>query len=137
MRITLNEYAYKPTRAHITDGGLDLYSPVHTYVLGGSSKAIKTGVHIELPSRTCGLIFPKSGLYINHGIVSFGLIDEGFTGEIIVNLTNLSNEEYLISKGEKISQLIVIPCLYVDCKIVDKLLPTDRGKNGYGSTGRF
>lgn len=137
MRIKLGEYAYKPQRAHNTDAGLDLYSPVHTYVLAGSNKAIRTGVYIELPKRTCGLIFPKSGLYMNHGIVSFGLIDEGYTGEIIVNLTNLSNKDYLVSQGEKISQLVVLPCLYVDCKIVDKLLPTDRGENGHGSTGRF
>ena len=84
-----------------------------------------------------GCWFLKSGLNVNHGITSTGLIDEGYTGEILVKLYNNSDENYLVHAGDKISQLVVIPVFYGGIHIVDSLDEnTERGDKGFGSSGK-
>ena len=104
MKIKLDSGAIAPTRAHDTDAGLDLYSPIEINIPSGWSRYINTGVHIQLPHGTAGLIVSKSGLNVMHGITSTGLIDEGYTGAIRVRLYNKSPEDYQIHIGDKISQ---------------------------------
>lgn len=136
MKIKLDKGAIAPTRAHDTDAGLDLYSPIEINIPSGWSRYINTGVHIQLPHGTAGLIVSKSGLNVKHGITSTGLIDEGYTGAIRVRLYNKSPEDYQIHVGDKISQLVVIPVLYEPVEIVDSIEGGERGDNGFGSTGR-
>lgn len=136
MKIKLDSGAIAPTRAHDTDAGLDLYSPIEINIPSGWSRYINTGVHIQLPHGTAGLIVSKSGLNVMHGITSTGLIDEGYTGAIRVRLYNKSPEDYQIHIGDKISQLVVIPVLYEPVEIVDSIEGGERGDNGFGSTGR-
>lgn len=136
MKIKLDSGAIAPTRAHDTDAGLDLYSPIEINIPSGWSRYINTGVHIQLPHGTAGLIVSKSGLNVKHGITSTGLIDEGYTGAIRVRLYNKSPEDYQIHIGDKISQLVVIPVLYAPVEIVDSIEGGERGDNGFGSTGR-
>lgn len=136
MKIKLDKGAIAPTRAHDTDAGLDLYSPIEINIPSGWSRNINTGVHIQLPHGTAGLIVSKSGLNVKHGITSTGLIDEGYTGAIRVRLYNKSPEDYQIHIGDKISQLVVIPVLYEPVEIVDSIEGGERGDNGFGSTGR-
>lgn len=136
MKIKLDSGAIAPTRAHDTDAGLDLYSPIEINIPSGWSRYINTGVHIQLPHGTAGLIVSKSGLNVIHGITSTGLIDEGYTGAIRVRLYNKSPEDYQIHIGDKISQLVVIPVLYEPVEIVDSIEGGERGDNGFGSTGR-
>ncbi len=136
MRIKLDNGAYKPTRAHSTDAGLDLYSPVRTIVAPLSSVIIDTGVHIELPPGTVGLIKSKSGLMTKHGITSDGTIDEDYRGSIRVMLFNHSREFYMVEKGDKISQLVIMPIYRPDVELVERLTDTERGENGFGSSGR-
>lgn len=136
MKIKLDSGAIAPTRAHDTDAGLDLYSPIEINIPSGWSRYINTGVHIQLPHGTAGLIVSKSGLNVKHGITSTGLIDEGYTGAIRVRLYNKSPEDYQIHVGDKISQLVVIPVLYEPVEIVDSIEGGERGDNGFGSTGR-
>lgn len=136
MKIKLDSGAIAPTRAHDTDAGLDLYSPIEINIPSGWSRYINTGVHIQLPHGTAGLIVSKSGLNVNHGITSTGLIDEGYTGAIRVRLYNKSPEDYQIHVGDKISQLVVIPVLYEPVEIADSIEGGERGDNGFGSTGR-
>lgn len=136
MKIKLDKGAIAPTRAHDTDAGLDLYSPIEINIPSGWSRYINTGVHIQLPHGTAGLIVSKSGLNVKHGITSTGLIDEGYTGAIRVRLYNKSPEDYQIHIGDKISQLVVIPVLYEPVEIVDSIEGGERGDNGFGSTGR-
>lgn len=136
MKIKLDSGAIAPTRAHDTDAGLDLYSPIEINIPSGWSRYINTGVHIQLPHGTAGLIVSKSGLNVKHGITSTGLIDEGYTGAIRVRLYNKSPEDYQIHIGDKISQLVVIPVLYEPVEIVDSIEGGERGDNGFGSTGR-
>lgn len=136
MKIKLDAGAIAPTRAHDTDAGLDLYSPIEINIPSGWSRYINTGVHIQLPHGTAGLIVSKSGLNVKHGITSTGLIDEGYTGAIRVRLYNKSPEDYQIHIGDKISQLVVIPVLYEPVEIADSIEGGERGDNGFGSTGR-
>lgn len=136
MKIKLDELAYMPMRAHETDAGLDLRSPDDYTVPSRGSVAIDTGVHVQLPKGTAGLLVSKSGLLMKHGIISTGLIDEGYTGSIWVKLINLSDEDYPVHEGDKISQMIVIPVVREDLTLVSELDESDRGDRGFGSSGR-
>lgn len=136
MKIMLDEGAKLPTRAHSTDAGLDLYSPDDYAVLEGDSVVIDTGVHVELPLGTYGRLESKSGLHINYDIIcAGGTIDEGYTGSIKCKLYNLGKKPYMIRKHQKIVQLVIIPCLQPRLDVVEKLTETERGENGFGSTG--
>lgn len=136
MRIKLDEGARMPTRAHSTDAGLDLYAmEAHLVPAKGWAK-FDTGVHIELPVGTVGMLKSKSGLNVKHGIVSEGVIDVGYTGSIVVKLYNHSNVDYMVYAGDKISQLVILPILTPSLDLVDTLDDTDRGDNGFGSSGR-
>ena len=136
MKVMIDEDAYIPTRAHDTDAGLDLRSPETVYLPAHSSRTIDTGVHVELPRGTAGLLVSRSGLNVKNGITSTGLIDEGYTGSIAVKLYNHSTVPYKVIRGDKISQLVIIPVLYEDIEIVGELSETERGVRGFGSTGK-
>ena len=136
MKVKLDEGAFTPTRAHETDAGLDLYSPVFMWVKSKGSASIDTGVHIELPMNTVGMLKSKSGLNVKHGITSEGVIDVGYTGSIVVKLYNHSDTDYFVRRGDKISQLVILPIVTPDIEVVEELDATDRGDNGFGSSGR-
>lgn len=135
MKIMLDDYGIIPTRAHKTDAGLDLKSPQDFMIFPGGSATIRTGVHIQLPPGTCGLLVAKSGLNVKKDITSTGLIDEGYTGEITVKLQNNSGTTWTFKRGDKISQLVVLPVFYEEIELVDKISGLERGNNGFGSTG--
>ena len=136
MKIKLDEGAKMPTRAHEADAGLDLYARETTVVCAKESAIFDTGVHVELPPWTVGFLKSKSGLNVKHGITSEGVIDEGYTGSIRVKLYNHSGKDYLVNKGDKISQLVILPITKPNLELVDSLEDTDRGNNGFGSTGK-
>ena len=136
MRTVLDKGAVMPTRAHETDAGFDLYARERKLIRGQSSAVFDTGVHIELPAGTVGMIKSKSGLNVKHGLISEGVIDVGYTGSICVKLYNLSDKDYIVEIGDKISQLVVMPFIAPSLDLVDKLEPTERGDGGFGSTGR-
>lgn len=137
MKIKIDEGARVPTRAHPTDAGLDLYATHDAVVPWNGSAIIQTGVHVQLPEGMAGLLVSKSGLSIKKDITSTGLIDEGFQGEILVKLYNHGFKSYQVKKGDKVSQLVVFPVQYPSVEIVDEFAEkTERGENGYGSTGR-
>ena len=136
MNIYVEKGAYVPERAHKTDAGLDIKSRENRLIKAHRGALLHTGLHVQLPHGTAGLLVSKSGLNVNHGITSTGLIDEGYTGEILVKLYNNSDEHYQVHAGDKISQLVVIPVLYEDIHIMDSLDEnTERGAQGFGSTG--
>lgn len=136
MKIKLDHNAIRPTRAHDTDAGLDLYATDNQTVPAHGSAVFDTGVHIQLPAFTAGLLKSKSGLNVNHDITSDGVIDVGYTGSIRVKLYNHGPTPYHVLRGDKISQLLVVPVFTPDLEVVDDLDETERGDNGFGSTGR-
>lgn len=154
MKVKLDEGAILPTRAHDIDGGLDLYAREDKVVPAGGSATFDTGVHVEIPMfeirgfgtnkgiptlcslPTAGIIISKSGLNMKRDITSTGLIDKGYTGPIVVKLYNNGQYDQYIHRGEKISQLVVVPVLTPKPIVVDELDETERGDNGFGSSGR-
>lgn len=136
MKIKLDEGAKMPTRAHSTDAGLDLYARDTQIVPAKESAIFDTGVHIELPQGTVGMLKSKSGLNVKHGITSEGVIDVGYTGSIVAKLYNNSGYDYKVNAGDKITQLVILPILTPELELVDDLESTDRGNGGFGSTGR-
>lgn len=136
MNIMLDEKALMPTRGHATDAGLDLLSPIDTVVPAKGSITIDTGVHIELPPNTAGFLKSKSGLNVKYGITSEGVIDVGYTGSVAVKLYNHSNIDYAVSRGDKISQLVVMKISIPTLDVVESFEKTERGDNGFGSTGK-
>lgn len=136
MKIKLDSMAWTPERAHDTDAGLDLKSPINITVPARGSAIIDTGVHIQLPPGTAGMLKSKSGLNVKHGITSEGVIDEGYTGSIVVKLYNHGEKPYQVKRGDKISQLVIVPVLLPTLVKVESLPESERGDNGFGSTGR-
>ena len=136
MRIKLDPGAFMPKRQHAQDAGYDLRTPVCVTVPAHGSALVDTGVHIELPPDKCAVVVSKSGLYTNHNISSTGLIDEGFTGTIRINLQNHSDVDFMFLRGDKISQFFITSYFSEPLELVDELSVSERGDNGYGSTGR-
>ena len=137
MRIMLDPGAYEPTRAHPTDAGLDLRAKERVKIWPGMAATIDTGVHVELPPGYYGKIESKSGLNVKNSIVSCGgVIDEPYRGSIVVKLYNLGDKAYVFEPGEKVAQLVIQPYIAPEIEISDTLSETDRGSNGFGSTGK-
>lgn len=136
MKIKLDPGAYMPERAHEADAGYDLRSPIRDRLYAGEALTIDTGVHVAIPFGHAGFLKSKSGLNVKHDIVGEGVIDSGYTGSIRVKLYNHGAESYMIEKGDKISQLVILPIYTPDLELVTDLDETERGDGGFGSTGR-
>ena len=137
MKIVLDNGAYMPEKAHDTDAGYDLRTPTECWLYAGESIVIDTGVHMQLPKHTAGLIVSKSGLNVKHDITSTGLVDEAYTGSIRVKLYNHGPNDYRFEKGDKISQIMIMPVTETqELELVDSLEETERGDGGFGSTGK-
>lgn len=136
IRVKLDEGAFLPERAHDTDAGADIRTPVRFALPAHGGAVVHTGVHIETPAGCAAMLKSKSGLNIRDGILSEGVIDEGFTGEVVVKLYNHSDESYLFERGDKITQVVIVPVLYPTYEQVDEIGGGERGDDGYGSTGR-
>lgn len=137
IKIKLDKGAKMPTRAHEYDAGLDIYSREEQIVPAKESAIFDTGVHIELPLGTVGMLKSKSGLNVKDGILSEGVIDSGYTGSIVAKLYNHGNEPVSFNAGDKITQLVIMPVYIPDeLVVVDSFDETERGSNGFGSTGR-
>lgn len=137
MRVKLDEGAFEPVRAHPTDAGLDLRTPIEFTIQPHDSFAVDTGVHVEFPHGWYGELASKSSLNVKHSVVSCGgILDEGYVGSIVVKLYNLGDEEYHFREGDKIVQMILKPYIAPDIVYVNELGDTERGDNGFGSSGR-
>lgn len=135
MKIKLDPGAYKPVRGHATDAGLDLLAPESFWLHPGETKKINTGVHIDIPDGYFGLITSKSGLMAK-GITSRGTIDAHYLGPIYAVLHNSSDEGVLFEKGMKLTQILFIPIIIPELEYVQHLGESDRGSEGFGSTGK-
>ena len=137
IKVKLDPGSCMPTRAHNTDAGLDLFSPVRQVIRANDWVSIDTGVHVEIPEGHVGMITSKSGLMANEGITSRGTIDCGYTGSIKAVLFNHSRKDYIVEKGQKITQLVIMPIITPEPEVCCSLTQTERGNGGFGSTGKF
>jgi len=141
IKVVLDRGAYKPEKAHRTDAGFDLRSPMRVIVpastgYGAGTAVIDTGVHIAIPEGWAGVMISKSGLNRHYGIQSTGLVDAPYRGSIVVKLYNHSGKPYIVERGDKISQLVITPISTEELVEVEELDETERGENGFGSSGR-
>lgn len=136
MKVMLDPGAKMPTRAHETDAGLDLYAMEQGMIPPCGSATFDTGVHVDIPAGCVGLLTSKSGLMLK-GITSRGTIDCGYVGSIRAVLFNHSHQYFYIEKGQKITQLVIVPIKTPALELVDSLEETERGEGGFGSTGVF
>lgn len=138
MEIVKLENGILPTRAHQTDAGMDLYTPKAFLIKGGETKKISLGIKIKVPPNHVAIVQGKSGLAVTRGITTIGnIIDEGYTGEISAILANISFDQHEFKAGDKIAQLLVVPVSYVSIEPVESFIgDTERGDNGFGSTGK-
>lgn len=140
MRIFVEQGATIPSRAHPTDAGLDVYCKEGGIIWPWGHKTFDTGVHFEFPAGTWGKVESKSGLNVNHNIVSCGgTIDQGYVGSVRVKLYNLGWKPYRFKAGDKIAQIVILDCHKPEIELagsVEELGETDRGSKGFGSSGR-
>jgi dUTP pyrophosphatase len=131
----LVETAHLPQRAYENDAGADLFSIEEVHIQPHSPAQIRTGIAISLPKKTCGMIWGKSSIEPKGLILTAGLIDEGYRGEIIVCVFNLTDKIQVVEKGQKIAQLVVVPVYYPKFKEFKELDKSKRGIFSFGSTG--
>lgn len=136
MKVVLEDFAYMPERAHEADAGYDLRSPIDFYVRGRSNFTVDTGIHVQIPEGYVGFLKSKSGLNVKCNIVGEGVIDAGYTGSIKVKLYNHGFKRIDFLRGDKIIQLVILPIYTPPLEVVDRLEDTERGSDGFGSTGR-
>ncbi|WP_459128779.1 dUTP diphosphatase [Guggenheimella bovis] len=131
-----------PMPAYQTEGaaGLDLHAYINEPITLKplERRLVETGLYLEIPVGYEGQIRARSGLSVKHGITlinAVGTIDSDYRGEIKVGLVNLSNEEYTISNGDRIAQLVLSPIVQAEIIEVQTLDETERASGGFGSTG--
>lgn len=136
----LKPEATPPTRAHPGDAGLDLYACEAAHIGPGERWSVGTGVAVEIPEGHAGLVLPRSGLAMKHGIALVnapGLIDAGYRGEIRVLLLNTDPAEtFRVEAGDRIAQLVIAPIALAEPVEVEELARSSRGDGGFGSSGR-
>ncbi|MFM6979860.1 MAG: dUTP diphosphatase [Micrococcales bacterium] len=129
---------FKPTYAHPGDAGADLRSRVETIVPAGLRVTCPTGVSVAIPAGFVGLVHSRSGLAAKSGISvlnSPGTIDAGYRGEIAVTLQNHSTEDFKVSVGDRIAQIIFQQVEVAEFITVERLPESHRSNAGFGSTG--
>ncbi|WP_218081549.1 dUTP diphosphatase [Anthocerotibacter panamensis] len=134
----LHPQARLPVYAHPGDAGLDLFALEAILLKAGARALVKTGIALDLPEGTEAQVRPRSGLALNYGITvlnSPGTIDQAFRGEIGVILINHSDQDFQVTSGMKIAQMVVQPVFRVRVVEVEELSTSVRGAGGFGSTG--
>lgn len=132
----LTETAKLPTRATEYAAGLDLYADETVTIPEYHRAWVSTGIAIALNPYHVGQIWPRSGL-AGHGLdTSAGVLDSDYRGEVKVLLVNGSHERKTVHAGDRIAQLLIVPITRPELIEVDALPETERGANGFGSTGR-
>ena len=125
-----------PLRAHATDSGADLFALNRTVLPPHTVTNVHTGICIELPDSTSGIIWGKSSVESKGIKAMAGLVDAPYRGELIVCMYNLNDTEYVFEAGQKVAQLVVLPTLYPAFELAPELTDTSRGSGGFGSTGK-
>ena len=135
MRVKLDSGAVMPTKSYLDDAGWDLYALEDDRVPQGGYAVLKTGVHLQIPKGYFGLIQPRSS-WSMRGLITAGVVDAGFTGDIRVSVINGGDADKIVRAGDRIAQICIVPVLGCALEPGDELDPSERGDKGYGSTGR-
>lgn len=133
--------AREPTRAHAGDAGYDLRSVESLSLSPGERAVVGTGISVAIPESYAGLVLPRSGLAVKHGVSLInapGLIDSGYRGELRVPLINHDREEtFEVEEGMRIAQLVLVragAAEFVEVELLE-IGADGRGEGGFGSSG--
>ena len=135
----INNTGHPVAPAKPGDAGIDLRAQVATprTIEPGQRWVVRTGLSLAIPAGHVGLVLPRSGLARDHGVVTItGVIDSGYRGEVCVTLINHGQQPYAVVPGERVAQLVIVPCVVPLFAEVDRLPDSERGASGFGSTGR-
>ena len=138
----LNENAILPQRATMGSAGYDLFACIEKSIIlkPNEIRKIPTGISVALEGNTSVvLIYARSGMAANHGITlanCVGVIDSDYRGELLIPLINLSDKPYEVEPEQRIAQMVITPIILPNIIASDSLPETERGTNGFGSTGR-
>lgn len=140
MKIVYNGPFEKPSYKTEGSAGLDLRNNELVDLIMDSDETCEfsTGVKVEIPKGYVGLIFPRSSLgfsKITSLVNGTGVIDSDYRGEIRIKLINKGQNKVIIKSGERVCQMVIVPCFVENLEFVDELSSTERGDNGFGSTG--
>lgn len=138
MRIEVVNTSYNPLPCYAREGdaGMDLRAWQAASIPPLERHPVRTGLRVAIPDGHVGLVWPRSGLAVKHGIdVMAGVIDSGFRGEICVVLVNHNADTFVINPGDRIAQLLIQPVAKAELVPVESLDDTERGTGGFGSTG--
>lgn len=132
---------YLPERKHAGDAGMDLRAAEDVVVLPGRMVRVSCGIKIAVPNGYVGDVRSRSGLALKHQVVvlnSPGTIDSGYRGDVSAMLINHGQEPFVVHKGDRIAQLVLLPVLLCEPRQVAQLPDSEdgRGIGGHGSTGR-
>ena len=125
-------------KAHPDDAAYDLPANEKVIIEQGERKLVSTGISVQLPDNTMGAVCPRSGLALKHGVTVLnppGVIDQNYRGVIGVILFNQGKESFLVERKMRIAQLVIIDVKPTEALLVESLDNTDRGTNGFGSSG--
>lgn len=128
------------TRAHPTDAGADLRTPYDVTIHPGEMEVIDTGIAVAIPAGHVGLVFVRSSMGMKRRCTlanGTGVIDQDYRGTIKVAVVNGGHEDVELEAGERVAQLVIVPCATPVPQAVDTLDETGRGMGGVGSTGRL
>lgn len=137
----LNKDAILPTKAHDTDAGFDLYIPfdfiLRIIYQEGYAAIIETGIAVEVPDGKFSLLKERSSLAARGMVITAGVIDYGYRGEIRIVCHNISNIPISFKKGDKIAQLLVLPFYSSKAEEVEDVSKTSREDKGFGSSDKL
>ena len=130
-----------PERQHRDDAGADLKADATWRIEPGRTRMVQTGTRWEIPRGYVGLVFARSSLAVNKGLMlanGVAVIDSGYRGDVAVPLFNPTGTFVTIEEGERIAQMVIVPIATPDLVQVDDFdAPTERGDGGFGSTGKW
>ena len=141
MKMKMVSEKYKPQYATKGAAGFDLFCNNIEPIIAKPNEVVKvpTGIKVSIPEGYFGSIYPRSSAGIKSRITlanTTGIIDSDYRGEIILFLVNNSNQDFVISNGDRLAQMVIQPYQKVEIELVDSLDETDRGEGGIGSTGK-
>lgn len=135
MKIKVIDFGYTslPKRAHENDCGADVFSTINAVIAPNTVVKIPLGFGLEVPDGYAGFIFPRSGMSAKGITAELPPIDSGYRGEVHAILTNNGHEHYTVNEGDRVGQLVILPCVIADF-ITDGI--AQRGEGAFGSTGK-
>ncbi|MBQ7473231.1 MAG: dUTP diphosphatase [Oscillospiraceae bacterium] len=136
--VKLRDGAHIPQKAHEDDAGFDLYASEDFILKAHAFGCVPTAISIELPIGYEAQVRPRSGLAAKHGVTVLnapGTIDAGYRGEVKVILINHGNEDFEITAGMRIAQMVISPVVGAEFVEASSLEDSERGEGGFGSSG--